>query len=250
MNLREFKQYLELLKYSGVEHLFTTFKDFSLKVNSLSIDPTQNEASSQIICPVPDVKKNQILDDDLGLLKIKENISDCNKCPLSKSRIKFVYGEGPQSSQIMIIGEAPGAEENITGRPFVGEAGKLLTKMLEAIQLDRNQLYICNAVKCRPPANRTPNPQELNTCFPYLDQQIRIIKPKVILLMGKVAIHTLLKKEDKIDIIRQNQPYQYQNIPVWTTYHPSALLHKPELKKLAWIDLQKFRDYLISANIK
>ena len=189
-------------------------------------------------------------EDQIGLDNLEKRYSGCTKCPLSKNRLKFVYGEGNHSADIMIIGEGPGADENITGRPFIGEAGKLLTKMLAAINIDRQQVYICNIVKCRPPQNRTPLPNEISACLPYLEQQIRIIKPKVLLLLGKTAINTLLKQDKTIEAYRSEQPFKYKNMPVWLTFHPSALLRRPEWKKDAWADLQRFRDYLLENNIK
>ncbi len=251
MSLRAFKQYLELLKYSGLTSLVTPFDKIKINVQkSTSQSDDENvKLPAQIICPVDSVPKSDQKYDELGLQKIREKLQFCSKCPLSKNRLKLVYGEGLQSAKIMIIGEAPGAEENITGRPFVGEAGKLLTKMLQAININREQVYITNMVKCRPPGNRNPLPEEISECMPFLLQQIRIIKPQVILLFGKVAITSLLKMNKAIDIFREEQPFHFEDIPVWLTYHPSALLRNPDLKKAAWVDLQRFRDFILEKKI-
>ncbi|HPY96788.1 MAG TPA: uracil-DNA glycosylase [Candidatus Cloacimonadota bacterium] len=252
MSLRSFKQYIELLQLSGLSYLVTDFNKINIKVekNKAEIDDDNYELSDHIVCsPNTDIITDEKFD-ELGLYKLKDKIQDCQKCGLAKSRLKLVYGEGPQTAKIMIISEGPGAEENITGRPFVGEAGKLLTKMLAAINLQRSEVYIANIVKCRPPKNRTPQQNEIDACMPYLQQQIRVIQPQVILLLGKTAIISMLKNTRPIDTVRDAQPFIYQNIPVWVTYHPAALLRDNSLKRKAWADLQKFRDFLIEKRIK
>lgn len=255
MSLREFKQYLELLKFSGQSEIFTNFNQINIKFNKSVSSETAELADfpTQITCPTINSDNDSDFDsqdDQIGLDNLAKRYASCNKCQLAKSRLKFVYGEGNHNANILIIGEGPGADENITGRPFIGEAGQLLTKMLSAINLDRKNIYITNIVKCRPPQNRNPLPEEINACLPYLEQQIRIIKPKVILLLGKTACSTILKQDKKMEEFRNLQPYDYNSISVWATYHPSALLRRPEWKKDAWADLQKFRDYLIHSNIK
>ena len=178
------------------------------------------------------------------LRELKEKYKNCRKCVLSENRIKFVYGEGNSHAKLMLIGEAPGADENVTGKPFVGRAGKLLTKMLAAIQLKREDVYITNVVKCRPPNNRNPLPNEVSACSPYLEEQISIIKPQLILLLGKVAAVSLLKMNNTLGHFREDT-YSIHGIKTYVTYHPSALLRNPNWKKFAWIDLQKVqRDYL------
>ncbi len=247
MSLRSLKQYLECIQKSGIDHLFTNFKDFQFKENinkSSAVEVEDFSNLTSIICPIKEpVTGSELISDDKGLEYLKLNYANCTKCSLQKTRLKFVYGEGYYKAKALIIGEGPGADENITGKPFVGEAGKLLTKMLAAINISREDVYITNIVKCRPPGNRAPLPEESNACMPYLEQQIRIIKPKIILLLGKTAINNLLKKDDRMDVLRLKQPFDYQGIPVWLTYHPSALLRRPEWKKDAWADLQKFRDF-------
>ncbi|HOD53500.1 MAG TPA: uracil-DNA glycosylase [Candidatus Cloacimonadota bacterium] len=253
MSLRAFKQYLELLKYSGLTSIVSPFEKININIIKPKFqsddEDYQVDVPAQIICPVNSAVEAGTKSDEIGLQKIREKLLNCNRCILAKSRLKLVYGEGHQSARIMLIGEGPGAEENISGRPFIGEAGKLLTKMLQAININREQVYITNVVKCRPPGNRNPNPDEISQCMPFLFQQIRIIKPQVILLLGKVATISLLHENKNMDQYRNEQPFEFEGIPVWITYHPSALLRNPDLKKLAWVDLQKFRDFVIDKKI-
>ena len=168
---------------------------------------------------------------------------DCQECPLSKTRTNIVFGEGSANADLFIIGEAPGAQEDATGRPFVGKSGNLLTKMLSAININRKDVFISNVVKCRPPENRNPYPEEVEKCIPNLYAQLDQIKPKVLLLLGKVPANSLLGLDDKMQDLR-TKTHSFNNIPTFITYHPSALLRRNEWKKLAWIDLQNLQKYL------
>lgn len=173
-------------------------------------------------------------------------IRQCTRCPLCKSRKNVVPGMGVPKPLVMIIGEAPGAEEDQQGLPFVGAAGQLLDKMLNAIQLDRNSnCYIANILKCRPPMNRDPLPEEADSCRSFLDAQIQILRPKMILAMGRIASQHLLKTSEGINKLR-GKFYDYKGIPVLPTYHPSALLRDTALKAPAWEDLKAFRTRLNS----
>ncbi|MCB5257715.1 MAG: uracil-DNA glycosylase [Candidatus Cloacimonadaceae bacterium] len=174
------------------------------------------------------------------LKELSIKYSNCTKCKLHTGRIKFVYGEGNPDALAMLIGEAPGVQENIYGRPFVGPAGNLLTNMLKAINLSREDVYICNIVKCRPPNNRNPEPEEREACLPYLLEQIEIIQPKLILMLGLVAAQTLLNTKLSMEKLRQTT-HSFQGIKTFVTYHPSALLRNPNWKKPAWQDLQCFQ---------
>lgn len=168
--------------------------------------------------------------------------ANCQKCPLGATRRHFVYGEGNPDARAMLIGEAPGAEEDRTGHPFVGEAGKLLDKMLAAIDLRREDIYICNILKCRPPNNRDPESAEREACLPYLLEQIQVIQPQLILMLGRVAAQTLLQSRLTLEKLRA-EVHVFQGIPSYVTYHPAALLRNPNWKRPAWADLQKFRDH-------
>ncbi len=174
----------------------------------------------------------------------KNNICNCEKCDLHKSRTNFVFGEGDKNASLLLIGEAPGAQEDFEGRPFVGRSGKLLDKILKAIDRDRfNDTYICNILKCRPPENRNPSLSEIDKCKPYLNHQIKLINPKLIVTLGLVAASTLLGKDSSLKDMRNNIFY-YMNYPVLVTYHPAFLLRSPSFKRNAWEDFKRIRDYI------
>ena len=183
-----------------------------------------------------------------SMQEIYAAVAQCSACVLGQTRTHPVAGEGPEelsrltnSVEVMVIGEGPGADEDRQGRPFVGRAGQLLDKMLEAIQLSRKtNCYITNVVKCRPPQNRDPTPDERSCCAAFLDAQIRLLRPKMILVMGRIAAQHLLQTSDGIGKLR-GRFYDYQGIPLMPTYHPSALLRDESLKRPAWEDLKRFR---------
>ncbi len=191
----------------------------------------------------PPVKKTSTLEawqSAADIVDLNKQISNCMKCALGKTRTKFVFGVGNPNADLMVIGEAPGADEDAQGVPFVGRAGQLLTKILEAIQFKREDVYIANILKCRPPENRKPNPEEVEECEPYLWKQIDLIKPKLILCVGLTAAHTLLKTDDSLTSLRASV-HNYHGVPTFVTYHPAALLRNPNWKKPTWEDVQKLR---------
>lgn len=175
-----------------------------------------------------------------SLDSLNKLICNCTKCGLHKNRNKFVFGSGNPNADVMVVGEGPGAEEDAQGLPFVGRAGKLLTDILKAIKFEREEVYIANIVKCRPPGNRTPLPDEMDTCIPYLKKQIELIKPKLILCLGLTAAKGLLKKKESLTNLRGNV-YEYEGISVMVTFHPAALLRNPNWKRDCWEDVKKFR---------
>lgn len=179
---------------------------------------------------------NKVQDDTL--LKIREDIGDCTRCKLHRGRNKIVFGDGSPKAQLVFIGEGPGADEDAQGLPFVGRAGKLLTQMIEAMGLQRKDVYICNVVKCRPPENRTPEPDEVETCSPYLLRQIDVINPKVLVCLGAVAAKTLLETNKGITQFR-GQWLEWRGRKLIATYHPAYLLRNPNAKGEVWKDLQK-----------
>jgi len=210
--MKSIQQYLEYLQLSGIEDIY--------------LKPSTSKVYS-----------SQKLDE------LEKKYQDCKKCPLCEARNNFCYGNGNPNAKLMLIGEGPGADEDATGRVFVGRAGQLLTKMLEAIHLERDEVYITNIVKCRPPNNRNPLPNEINACLPYLEEQITIIRPQLLLLLGKVAASTLLNRNLSLTKFRENT-YSFMGIKTYVTYHPSALLRNEGWKRPAWIDLQKLqKDY-------
>jgi DNA polymerase len=164
-------------------------------------------------------------------------VAACVKCRLCEGRTKTVPGEGPASARLVVVGEGPGRTEDETGRPFVGKAGELLTKILAAIDLPREQVFICNVVKCRPPENRLPQYDEVAACVPYLYRQIELLKPTVILAMGGTASQTLLNTKQSLGALR-NQIHRFRGTPVIVTYHPAALLRNPNWKRPTWDDVR------------
>jgi uracil-DNA glycosylase family 4 len=179
---------------------------------------------------------NKIVDD--SLLKIRTDLGDCTRCKLHKGRNKIVFGDGNPKAELVFVGEGPGADEDAQGLPFVGRAGKLLTQMIEAMGLQRKDVYICNVVKCRPPENRAPEKDEVTTCSPFLLRQIDAIAPKVIVCLGSVAAQTLLETNRGISQFR-GQWLEFRGRKLLATYHPAYLLRNPSAKGEVWKDLQK-----------
>jgi DNA polymerase len=185
--------------------------------------------------PSIDVSSNHVSSNHW--IPLKAAVSGCTKCALHKTRTQTVFGVGDENADWMLIGEAPGAEEDRLGDPFVGQAGKLLDGMLAAIGLSRrNNVYIANVLKCRPPGNRNPTPEEVGQCTPHLLQQIELIKPKLILAMGRFAAQTLLESDASIASLR-GRLHSYAGVPLIVTYHPAYLLRTLEDKAKAWEDL-------------
>ena len=168
-----------------------------------------------------------------SLAELRELIGDCRRCGLSASRTNLVFGEGNQQARLVFVGEAPGADEDRQGQPFVGEAGGILTRLIEAMGLRRDQVYICNVLKCRPPANRNPHRDEITTCAPFLQQQLQLIKPEVIVALGTFAAQTLLENKEAISRLR-GQFHHWHGIPLMPTFHPAFLLHHKEQKQHYW----------------
>ena len=175
----------------------------------------------------------------------RQDICNCQLCPLGKTRNKFVYGTGNPNADLMFVGEAPGADEDRLGEPFVGRAGQLLDKILAAMQLSRNHIYIANILKCRPPNNRDPQPDEMELCSPYLHEQIRLIKPKLICALGRISAQSLLKTTTPLGKLRKNW-HTYEGVPLLVTYHPAALLRFPAYKRDTWEDMQMLKARLDS----
>jgi DNA polymerase len=173
-----------------------------------------------------------------ALRAIREDIGDCTRCKLhTLGRTQVVFGVGNADADLMFVGEAPGADEDVQGIPFVGRAGQLLTKIIEAIGLTRDEVYIANIIKCRPPQNRNPEPDEVATCEPFLFRQIDIIKPKIIVALGKYAAQTLLRTEMPISRLR-GQQFDYRGATLIPTFHPAYLLRNPSSKREVWEDMK------------
>jgi len=172
-----------------------------------------------------------------ALEAVRVELGDCRRCSLGSLRHRLVFGEGNPHAGLVFVGEAPGADEDAQGRPFVGRAGQLLTRIIAAMGHKREEVYICNILKCRPPGNRNPKPEEIAACEPFLIRQIEAIRPRVLCALGGFAAHTLLKSEAPITVLR-GRFHSYQGIPLMPTYHPAYLLRNPGAKKQVWEDVQ------------
>ncbi|MBV9072555.1 MAG: uracil-DNA glycosylase [Acidobacteria bacterium] len=187
---------------------------------------------------------NSEMTPEQALRDIRDDIGDCTRCVLHKQgRKQIVFGVGNPRADIMFVGEAPGADEDIQGEPFVGRAGQLLNNMISAMGIRREDVYIANIIKCRPPGNRTPEREECDTCSPFLMRQIEVVKPKMIVALGAVAAKTLLGVNDAMINLR-GRVYDFRNTKLAVTYHPAYLLRDPRQKKEAWKDLQMVMKYL------
>jgi DNA polymerase len=211
----DLKAYLEYLKGMGIE---------SLPSSEIGHPPS---VSSRI----------------LTLAEVRKELGDCKRCKLHRTRKTIVFGEGHEKATLMFIGEGPGYDEDVQGKPFVGRAGQLLTKIIESINLSREGVYIANIIKCRPPQNRNPEPDEIQSCHPFLMKQISVIQPKIICALGTFSAHTLLNTETKITSLR-GKFYNLEGIKVIPTYHPAFLLRNPEKKREVWEDMKKISDLL------
>src|SRR5581483_5891612 len=180
---------------------------------------------------------------DPSLEAIRADIGECTRCKLHEHRTHIVFGEGDAQARLVFVGEGPGGDEDATGRPFVGRAGQLLDKIIAAIGLKREQCYIANVVKCRPPGNRTPERDEIATCEQFLFRQLAFIKPQVIVALGSPAFHCLLRTKETITRAR-GEWREWNGIKVMPTFHPAYLLRSPDKKREAWEDMKKVRDYL------
>jgi uracil-DNA glycosylase family 4 len=173
-----------------------------------------------------------------GIESLRLDVEGCRACELHQGRTNVVFGEGNPSARLMFVGEGPGADEDAQGRPFVGRAGALLTKIIQAMGISRDDVYIANVVKCRPPGNRTPEPDEISSCLPYLEKQIALVRPEVICTLGNVATRTLAGEHRPISEMRLSL-YAYRGIDLVPTFHPAACLRNPDSKKDVWEDIKK-----------
>lgn len=208
----------------------------SLYRAKLLLETLQESGITEVVLPFS--RQRQTLD------HLQKQVSHCTQCKeLVANRHTVVFGSGNPHAKLVFVGEAPGAEEDRQGLPFVGPAGQLLTKMIEAIQLHREEVFIANVLKCRPPNNRPPKPLEVQNCEPYLAEQIFLIRPKLICALGTFAAQTLLKTNLSISILR-GKTHDYRGIPVLCTFHPAYLLRNPAEKRKAWEDLKKLKALL------
>ncbi|MBD3185057.1 uracil-DNA glycosylase [Candidatus Poribacteria bacterium] len=210
------KSYLE-------EQIYLGFSE--TQINRSSQDDSKEQSESSIV-----VYNN--------MDEIRSAVESCQLCPLHKTRTNVVFGDGSEEAKLVFVGEAPGTDEDKQGKPFVGKAGQKLTQIIEAMGLSRPEVYIANVLKCRPPRNRNPKPEEIETCEPYLIAQLRLIKPRIICALGTFAAQTLLRSDKRISTLR-GRFHTYQGIRLMPTYHPAYLLRNPKFKRDVWEDVQK-----------
>lgn len=183
---------------------------------------------------------------DSSLEEVRDDLGDCQRCKLCRDRTHIVFGAGHPQARLVFVGEGPGVEEDRQGLPFVGRAGQLLTRMIEAIQMRRDEVYICNVVKCRPPGNRTPQEDEVTACSPYLQRQLAVLQPEVICCLGLTAAQTLLQVRTPIGRLR-GKIHSFRGAQLVATYHPAYLLRNPPAKREVWEDLKRIRSLLSSS---
>jgi DNA polymerase len=198
--------------------------------------------------PVSEEKAKRVIPSEAPTLEeIRRELGDCKRCKLHRTRSTIVFGEGNKKAKLMFIGEGPGYDEDVQGRPFVGKAGQLLTKIIQSIHLEREEVYITNIIKCRPPQNRNPEPDEIQSCHPFLQKQIQSIQPMMICALGTFAAQTLLSTDAKITSLR-GKVFELGGIKVLPTYHPAYLLRNPERKREVWEDMKQISGWMAEEN--
>ena len=233
MDRTHFKQHLEFAAELGVAGMS---RDPAWRRRPVNLEP-----AAPAPAPAPLAFSKSAAD---ALVAVRTNIGDCTRCKLhAQGRKQIVFGVGNPEADLMFVGEAPGADEDAQGIPFVGRAGQLLTKIIEAIGLKREDVYIANVIKCRPPGNRNPEPDEVETCEPFLFQQIDIIKPKVIVALGKFGAQTLLRTLDPISRLR-GRVYIFRGAKLVPTFHPAYVLRNPSSKREVWEDMKLVKKLL------
>jgi DNA polymerase len=238
--IKALRKAMEFYGELGFEYLPVNNADIEQYLSNVSeAGPDSRESKDRVVLNDSDYIQNQ----KEALIGLREEIGDCTRCKLSEDRKNIVFGEGNPDADLMFVGEGPGRDEDIQARPFVGDAGKLLTKLIVKLGLKREDVYIANIVKCRPPYNRNPEGDEIAECRPFLDKQIEIIRPRVIVCLGKVSMNALLNVHTPISRMRGNF-VDYRSIPVMPTFHPAYLLRNPKDKWLTWDDMQKVMEKL------
>ena len=244
--IEDLKRHLEFQKSMGVERVSVIKEDKEeTPRKAAEKEPVRTQVKGQVKTGEKDgvIRIEQQFDifdasaKRMSLEEIREEIGDCTRCKLHEGRTNLVFGEGNPKARLVFVGEGPGKDEDLQGRPFVGRAGQLLTKIIEAMGLKREDVYICNVVKCRPPENRTPEPDEMATCEQFLYKQVRAINPEVIVCLGSTAAQSVLKSKLSLGSLR-GKFHQFGRAKLMVTYHPAALLRNPNFKKPLWEDMQ------------
>ena len=247
--ITETKKQLEHLRVLGVEAIAGGFFSASPATAQKTIEPAATDKPT--ISPLRDTSLFGEIAPAAAKLspstetfeQIHADVGDCTRCPLHLERTHVVHTEGNRKARLMFVGEAPGADEDVQARPFVGRAGQLLTKIIEAIGLKREEVLIGNVNRCRPPGNRAPMPDEAATCKPFLEREIAVVQPEVIVVLGNTALKNLLDSREGITRAR-GRFHEYKGIKVMPTFHPAYLLRDPSKKRETWEDLKQVRDYL------
>ena len=221
---------------SVLDNLLHTFREYRQK-GVVGFDCSEEARERLALWHRPLVRAPETLE------AIREDIGDCRRCALCEQRHHIVFGAGNPQARLVFVGEGPGYEEDRQGRPFVGAAGQLLTKIIQAMNLRREDVYICNIIKCRPPGNRNPKSAEIDACKPYLERQLKVIKPELICALGTFAAQTLLATDTSISKLR-GEFYDFMGIRILPTYHPAYLLRNPEKKRDVWKDMKKLMHVL------
>jgi len=220
---------------SSAPPVVVEYAEVSTETAAEQVRPEVPVSKARLSAPQPVAARAS--DEAPRLDEVRRQLGDCKRCKLCSGRKNLVFGVGNPKARLVFVGEGPGAEEDTQGIPFVGAAGQLLTKMIAAMGYGRDEVYICNVVKCRPPGNRNPEPDEIQACQPFLEAQLNAIRPSVIIALGKFAAQTLLRTDTPITRLR-GQWREYVGIPLMPTFHPAYLLRSPAEKKSAWMDLQ------------
>lgn len=214
------------MKRQQFQTMYATVREYLLELDASGVEGVPLEDGGNDQAPAVQQAPHT-------LETVRQLLGDCQRCPLAATRTNLVFGAGSEAARLVFVGEGPGADEDRQGLPFVGEAGQVLTRLIEAMQLTREQVYICNVLKCRPPANRNPHKDEIAACFPFLIQQLQVIKPEVIVALGTFAAQTLLGCKEPISRLRGTF-HRYQGIPLMPTFHPAFLLRNRDTKQHYW----------------
>lgn len=255
--LNQLKARLEFYQEIGIEGLSLQLHFCQEPPQTYSEEVSQHESkvvkeSAMYSYPAESAKSLSLFEEDYSqtstddsLEKIRQDMGDCQRCKLCSTRTNIVFGSGNPEARLVFVGEAPGADEDVQGLPFVGRAGQLLTKIIESINLKREDVYICNVIKCRPPNNRFPEKDEISTCSQFLLRQLEVIRPKIICCLGAAAAQTILKTKSSVGWIR-GRFQDYRGAKLIVTYHPAYLLRNPDAKKDVWEDMKKIKALLES----
>lgn len=246
--LEQLKDYLKYYAESGIDRFDPKAVSGALRLAAAVRGERKSRAAGPQQ-PAPSTQTSMFAESgpvsvpDSSLEEVRDDLGDCQRCKLCQDRTHIVFGAGNPQARLVFVGEGPGVEEDRQGLPFVGRAGQLLTRMIEAIQMSRDEVYICNVVKCRPPGNRTPQEDEITACSPFLVRQLAVLQPEVICCLGLTAAQTLLQVRTPIGRLR-GRIHSFHGARLVATYHPAYLLRNPPAKRVVWEDLKRIRSLL------